>query len=109
MADTNKQLNVTSDPLRVDNGINDGIHTVSIHMINFTGRVYIQATLADDPTEDDWFDIWLHAEAPYAEYPYNKPLDTTYVPTNYFANPGSNGCSHVISLLLSNARASRCG
>ena len=89
LGDTNNKVNIISDPLRVDG--TGGIHTISIHMMNFTGRVYIQATLADQPTDTDWFDIWLSQATPFLEYPMNKPLDTTYVPNNFSILPGFSG------------------
>lgn len=49
-------------------GFNDGLHTISFKMNNFTGRIYIQASLMEDPLEEDWFDIELTHMAPYLEY-----------------------------------------
>ena len=37
-------------------GFTDGI-TVTIYGQDLSGRVKIQGTLAQNPTEDDWFDI----------------------------------------------------
>ena len=37
-------------------GFTDGIHTVAIYGNNLSGRVKIQGTLAQNPTNDDWFD-----------------------------------------------------
>ena len=38
-------------------GYTDGLHTVAYYMTNFVGNITMQATLAKDPTEADWFDI----------------------------------------------------
>ena len=39
-------------------GQNNGLHTVQYSTINgFNGVVNIQASLASDPTETDWFDV----------------------------------------------------
>lgn len=89
LGDTNNKINVISDPLKVDDC--GGLHTISIHMMNFTGRIYIQATLANQPGDNDWFDIWLSQATPFLEYPNDKPLDTTYLPTNYDILPGFTG------------------
>ena len=37
--------------------LGDGKHTVVFLFDNFKGAVKIQATLALNPTEDDWFDV----------------------------------------------------
>ena len=39
-------------------GLGDGLHTVQIHVTSFTGSVVIQATLASDPQEEDWFAVY---------------------------------------------------
>jgi hypothetical protein len=36
-------------------GRSDGLHTVQYNTDGFIGTIYMQATLAVDPTEDDWF------------------------------------------------------
>ena len=59
MSDTGTNFNPTSDSVRADSfyGFTDGLHTVAIYMNNFTGRFYIEGTLATTPTADDWFTI----------------------------------------------------
>jgi hypothetical protein len=42
-------------------GYSDGLHTVSVHVNDFTGRIWVQATLVENPTEADWFNIALSA------------------------------------------------
>ena len=61
MSDTNTDFNSTGDSVRADSyyGFTDGIHTVAIYMNNFTGRFYVEGTLATTPTADDWFTINL--------------------------------------------------
>jgi hypothetical protein len=48
-----------SEPAQGDGFYNsgDGLHTVQFLFDNFKGAVYIQATLAVSPTENDWFDV----------------------------------------------------
>jgi hypothetical protein len=48
-----------SDKLRGNGyyGYTDGLHTVSYQLTNFIGVINMQATLASDPTDADWFDI----------------------------------------------------
>ena len=36
-------------------GYTDGIHTFSFKITGFVGTINVQASLATDPTEDDWF------------------------------------------------------
>lgn len=38
-------------------GSTNGLHTFAFTLRNFIGRIYVQATLASEPTEADWFPI----------------------------------------------------
>ena len=38
-------------------GSTSGLHTIAFTLRNFIGRIYVEATLASDPTEADWFPI----------------------------------------------------
>ena len=38
-------------------GRSDGLHTVQYTYTGFSGVIVIQATLALNPTEDDWFEV----------------------------------------------------
>lgn len=71
LGDTSGKFNVTGDAVRADGwyGYGDGVHTVAAHLHNFTGRFYIEASLANTPEERDWFAIWLNPTVPYAEFP----------------------------------------
>lgn len=40
-------------------GGSDGFHTVQIQVSNFIGKLEMQATLASEPTETDWFGVEL--------------------------------------------------
>lgn len=40
----------------------DGFHTVAYYLRNFRGRIGLEATLSDDPTESDWFSVPLDQE-----------------------------------------------
>jgi len=80
---TSNKFEVTGPAVRADSyfGYTDGLHTVSVHYSNFTGRLKLQGTLSMEPTEDDWFDIHLSggAEEPYVQYPKDpaKPTSST--------------------------------
>lgn len=65
------QMSYSGDKVRVDfySGITQNLHSVSIKVRNFKGRVYIEATLEPEPSENDWFPIKLEANELYREYP----------------------------------------
>lgn len=56
-------------------GPNSGLHSVSVRVLNFVGRVSIQATLATLPLGIDWFSVMPEAEA-YWQYPRARYLGT---------------------------------
>lgn len=64
------ELSYTSDTVKGDGyyGFADGLHTMSFHVSNFTGRLYVEATLLENPTESDWFLISLDTEHDYLEF-----------------------------------------
>ena len=72
------ELNLTGPAVRADGFTSqrDGLHSASWTLENFTGRIYLEATLSTEPTEDDWFAIQLSSCSPYIEYPRN-PLQPT--------------------------------
>lgn len=78
LTDTGFNLNVTSDPVRADGyfGYKDGLHSISWTLENFTGRIWLEASLASEPQETDWFAVTLDGCNPYVEYP-RKPLEPT--------------------------------
>lgn len=71
--DTGIELEVTGDAIRADAwyGYKDGIHTVAFYLENFTGHIYIEASLASDPGEEDWFPVYLNGAKSYMNYPIN--------------------------------------
>lgn len=54
---------VTGDKFKGDGyyGRSDGFHTVQFNLESYIGDVAIQATLAIDPTADDWFTVYTQA------------------------------------------------
>ena len=80
LGDTNSQFEVTGDPIRGDGyfGLTDGNHTISIHLNDFTGRIWLEGSLAGEPRNDDcsmqfdtatdWFAINLTTCTPYLEF-----------------------------------------
>lgn len=80
LGDTNGQFEVTGDMVRGDGyyGFSDGNHTISVHLNNFTGRIWLEGSLAHEPrdndcsmqfdTESDWFPINLTTCVPYLDF-----------------------------------------
>ena len=67
-------LDFTGSPVKADGyyGFSDGMHTVSFHLNDFRGRIYIEATLVDTEaniTSTDWFSIQLQADQDYIQHP----------------------------------------
>lgn len=57
------QLDQTGPATRADGyyGFADGMQTVGFYLKNFVGRIYVDATLSDNPGTADWFPIALGA------------------------------------------------
>lgn len=80
LGDTNGQFEVTGNQIRGDGfyGFPDGNHTISVHLNDFTGRIWLEGSLAHDPrnndcsmqfdTVNDWFPIHLKTCIPYLEF-----------------------------------------
>jgi len=67
---------------------NDGLHTVAFYLDNYTGKVWIQGTLEQNPptVEEDWFDINItpnQFELNYTDFtgldPFNFRANVTWV------------------------------
>lgn len=74
---TNKpELSYTSDPVKGDGyyGYADGLHTMSFHVKDFTGKIHLEATIVEEPTENDWFPISLLQEEDF--YDFNSVTET---------------------------------
>ena len=86
---TTTQLNVTGQKHK-GAGFSNTIgvlHTVSISVSNFIGRVYIEASLASNPSEIDWFPIKLNNNSNYIQFPLdpNKPTGLNNGDTGVYA------------------------
>lgn len=70
MNSTRGLASTTGEPYQANSwyGFSDGLHTVAIHTNNLVGRVYIEASLADQPQDSDWFPVAL-AGSDFIEYP----------------------------------------
>ena len=82
LSNTRDQINVIGlkQPGAGYNNTVGNNHTVSINLDNFTGRIYIQGSLATDPKETDWFNIPIGNGTPYVQFPLDPALPTGYNP-----------------------------
>jgi hypothetical protein len=82
LSNTGDQINVIGlkQPGAGYNNTVGNNHTVSINLDNFTGRIYIQGSLATDPKESDWFNIPIGNGTPYVQFPLDPALPTGYNP-----------------------------
>jgi hypothetical protein len=74
---------VTGEAFKGDGyyGRSDGFHTVQYTLTGFIGTIFIDATLAVNPTEDDWFTVYDQ------DYPISVDTGTTTsVITNFTGN-----------------------
>lgn len=67
-------------------GSTTGLHTLAFTLRNFVGRISVQATLASNPTEEDWFFLqFTETCGIYLEFSeqriYNASTDTIIVNT----------------------------
>lgn len=63
---------VTGDAFKGDGyySRSDGVHTVQYDYTGLTGTITIQATLATNPTSDDWFDVHTYTAAQETDVKY---------------------------------------
>lgn len=111
------EMSYTGQAARGDGfyGFADGLHTASFHVKNFTGRIWLEATLVEQPTEDDWFTIYLMADQPFFQWDHETEtlgvsftgnfvyvrakVDRSYlVDQNY--NPGVHGTVDKVVLMI---------
>lgn len=63
-------ISLVGEPMRAAGwyGHTNGLHTVSMSVQNFTGRISVQAAITTTPVDSDWFSVLPNA-APYIQYP----------------------------------------
>ncbi|MEM4260723.1 MAG: hypothetical protein QXG00_05795 [Candidatus Woesearchaeota archaeon] len=71
MNDTSFKKEVIGEKLKSSfwYGYRQGFYSVQIYFNNFKGRIGIQATLEINPSEKDWFPIYLNSTKPFLEFP----------------------------------------
>ena len=79
-------------------------HTVSIGVAAFTGRIYIEGTLAMEPQSNDWVAIPLTPSGqPYVEFPINPSCPTS----GYIGDTGVFGYTFIGNYIWIRARVDR--
>jgi len=71
---TGSTMNLTTDKVEGDSyyGYTDGLHTIAVSYNAYKGRVYIQGTLALEPTDSDYFDIQVQGGLPANQGGYKQ-------------------------------------
>ena len=107
MANTQEIANLTGEPIKADGwyGHVKGLHTIVVQVVNFTGRIHIEASLELNPTEDDWFPVKLAEETNYLQF----PIDPFYPTGDYDSGGDTNtlGVTFKINALWLRARMDR--
>ena len=72
------ELSYSSDKVKADGyyGQTDGVHTISASVVNFQGRIHLEGSLASEPTDADWFPIYLTSGNSFRQYPINPNVPT---------------------------------
>ena len=98
------QLSYTGKGIRADSfyGNTDGLHTISVNVTDFVGRLYIEGTLVMNPEENDWFPINLTSGSMYKQYPAN-----TAYPTGNTGDTGADGFTFRLNVMMLRARVDR--
>jgi hypothetical protein len=75
---TGNQLNVTGTRVKGAGYTNFGgaTHTVQVTVNNFVGRIFIEASLATEPAESDWFAVSLESDQAFVQYPRDPTRPT---------------------------------
>lgn len=107
MGNTQEIANLTGPAIKADGwyGHVNGLHTVVVQVVNFTGRIHIEATLERTPTEADWFAVDLTDTTSYLQF----PLDP-FSPTGEYDSGGDTatvGITVKINALWLRARLDR--
>jgi hypothetical protein len=73
LTDTGNNWEVVGPSIKSDGwySMRDGLHTIMVKTNNLRGRLIVEATLAADPNDVDWFPINLLTDASYIQFPIN--------------------------------------
>ena len=97
-------LNITGVPKKAAGyfGSTAGLHTIQITIQDFVGRIYIECSLASNPTDTDWFPVQITPSSVYLEFPVN-PL----APSATHGDTACLGCIFNINAVWIRARVDR--
>ena len=84
-----------------------GSHTISVSVSNFTGRIYIEASLADDPLEQDWFSVPVKDQMPYVQFPLDPNHPTSTMSSYIGGDTGTYAYTFVGNYVWIRARVNR--
>jgi len=83
LTNTSGQLEGVGEPRKGNAwfGSFNPIHTVQITISKYIGTITLEASLAKNPKEDDWFPIWLNIERPELIFdaPLNEGITDTFI------------------------------
>lgn len=86
-------------------GHTTGLCTVAMKLANYRGKIFIEGTLALNPTDEDWFALISSLDGPFLLFPsYDHPS------TNPIGSPGFTGTigkTFQINCLWMRARSDR--
>lgn len=59
MSNTQSKWDVIGEPVRADGwyGMTDGLHTIAATVVGFIGELIIEASIASEPQDGDWFSV----------------------------------------------------
>lgn len=102
---TSGQVNVTGQKQKGAGYSNytGGSHTISVTTNDFTGRLYIEASLEGDPAETDWFPVPIEYDSLYVQY----PRDPRYPTGPGTGDSGTDSFSFVGNFVWVRARVDR--
>lgn len=103
MGSTTGQYEVISQPVNAGSwyGFSNCLHTISISVQNFTGRLILEGSIAMDPQDGDWFPVELDGKQ-CLDFPF------TYSPTGQNGgDTGTFGYTFAANLLWLRVRLER--
>ena len=102
---TSEEIDIVGEPIRAAGwyGYTECVQTVAIFLANFTGRIYVEGTLNNNPNQTtDWFPIQLSG-SDYLQFPQN-PVTSNSI---YDGDTGVYGYTFKSNLLYIRARVYR--
>lgn len=85
-----EQIDITGDPYKASGwfNFNECVHTIQISLKNFVGRIYIEGSISNNPSTNDWFSLNVN-DSEYLEFPTGG-IPANQSGTNIYG--GINGC-----------------